>query len=157
MHPVNIDFKDYLEKLNNDAQQKDPPKHLVHCEHLQRAAEHLYYNESIDVTDKENVKLLQRILTEKDVTNFDSKEKEWEACVNTLQQLFQNNSTPRAYIRDIEIVPKESLSALCDIVSLISIGGCRHFPELPGINTHMHYVGERGSFKAHPPRRWWAK
>ena len=146
---MSIDVGKYLNKLNDNACRKNPPEQLVHCECLHKAAENLFYNEKVEISNEENEKLLERILNENDVLNFASKEEEWEVCVNTLKRLFENNGDHRAYIRDIETAPEESPSVLGDIESLISIGGRRNFPVLRGINTPMHYVGEKGSFTAH--------
>ena len=93
--------------------------------------------------------LKERILSGNGRTEVKNKDEEWQVCVDTVENLFVNRSKDRAYIRDIEIGPEENDILLSNIDSHISLNEEKNIKEMKGINTPMHYIGEKGSFTAH--------
>ena len=144
---MEIDLAKYIEKINETARKENNPNQLVHCEHLKEISDDLYINEKIEINAEENSRLLNRILEGNEPLEFENDE--WQACVDTIENLFQNNSARRAYIRDIEVEPAESNSLLANIHSHISVDEGRNREVMEGINTPMHYIGEMGSFTVH--------
>ena len=70
------------------------------------------------------------------------------ACVNAIEDLFEYDTKRHAYTRDCELAPNESTCCLSNIESYISINPDRNVEEMPGINTSMHYIGEKDSYTA---------
>ena len=144
--PIEINFENYIQKLNGPAEKMKVP---IHCECFEKVADGVYYNQNVTIKDNENAELLKRILNENELIEFANEEEKWQACVDAVEDLFEKSKERHAYIRDIEIEPDESNSLLSNIKSHISINAERNIEEMAGINTSMHYFGERGSFTAH--------
>ena len=147
VHPIDINLKNYLRKLGEQSVDKDKEQQ-VHCERLQKVANGVFYNENIRISSEENSILLKRILDENIALSMKNKDEEWWACVNAIEDLFEDITKRHAYIRDCELAPDESTCCLSNIESYISINPDKNINEMPGINTSMHYLGEQGSYTA---------